>query len=62
MPKILSVVNGIYKSEISGDDNLYLQNVTEYSEIPDSRIKFCSEVGLHFPFFVQKAELQLLVF
>lgn len=62
MPKTLSVVNGIYKSETSGDDNLYLQNVTEYSEIPDCMIKFGSEVGLHFLFFVQKADLQLPVF
>lgn len=56
------MVNGIYKSETSGDDNFYLQNVTEYSEIPDCMIKFGSEVGLHFLFFVQKAALQLPVF
>nr|XP_034309404.1 uncharacterized protein LOC117683712 [Crassostrea gigas] len=43
MPKTLSVVNAVYKSEISGDENLYLQNVTEYSEIPDGMIKFSSE-------------------
>lgn len=62
MPKTLSVVNAVYKSEICGDENLYLQNVTEYSEIPDCMIKFGSEVGLYFLFFVQKADLQLHVF
>lgn len=62
MPKILSVVNAVYKSEICGDENLYLQNVTEYSEIPDCMIKFSSEVGLYFLLFVQKADLQLHVF
>lgn len=62
MPKILSVVNAVYKSEICGDENLYLQNFTEYSEIPDCMIKFSSEVGLYFLFFVQKADLQLHVF
>lgn len=62
MPKILSVVNAVYKSEICGDENLYLQNVTEYSEIPDCMIKFTSEVGLYFLLFVQKADLQLHVF
>lgn len=62
MPKTLSVVNAVYKSEICGDENLYLQDVTEYSEIPDGMIKFGSEVGLYFLFFVQKADLQLPVF
>lgn len=62
MPKILSVVNAVYKSENSGDENLYLQNVTEYSEIPDCMIKISSEVGLYFLFLVQKADLQLHVF
>lgn len=62
MPKILSVVNAVYKSENSGDENLYLQNFTEYSEIPDCMIKISSEVGLYFLFFVQKADLQLPVF
>lgn len=39
LPKIISVVNGIYKSEKHEDDRLYLQDVTEYSEIPDSEQK-----------------------
>lgn len=56
------MVNAVYKSENSGDENLYLQDVTEYSEIPDGMIKFGSEVGLYFLFFVQKADLQLPVF
>ncbi|XP_052682146.1 uncharacterized protein LOC128162807 [Crassostrea angulata] len=43
MPKTLSVVNAVYKSEICGDENLYLQNFTEYSEIPDCMIKISSE-------------------
>lgn len=30
IPKILSVVNGIYKSQISGDNNLYFEDVIEY--------------------------------
>lgn len=34
----MSVVNGIYKSEIPEDDKLYLQEVTEYSEIPESEV------------------------
>lgn len=39
MPKIMSVVNGIYKSEKPEDDKLYLYEVTEYSEIPDSEVR-----------------------
>lgn len=39
MPKIMSVVNGIYKSEKPEDDKLYLHEVTEYSEIPDSEVR-----------------------
>lgn len=35
MPKIMAVVNGIYKSGKPDDDKLYLHEVTEYSEIPD---------------------------
>lgn len=38
MPRIMSVVNGIYKSEKPEDDKLYLHEVTEYSEIPDSEV------------------------
>lgn len=38
MPRIMSVVNGIYKSEKPEDDKLYLHEVTEYSEIPDSAV------------------------
>uniref|UniRef100_A0A8W8M0L6 Uncharacterized protein n=1 Tax=Magallana gigas TaxID=29159 RepID=A0A8W8M0L6_MAGGI len=39
MPKIMSVVNGIYKSRKPEDDKLYLHEVTEYSEIPDLQQK-----------------------
>lgn len=38
MPRIMSVVNGIYKSKKPEDDKLYLHEVTEYSEIPDSAV------------------------
>lgn len=58
MPKIQSVVSIIYKSQITGDDNLDLHDVMEYSEIPDCMIKFDSEVGLHFLFFIQRVHFQ----
>lgn len=38
MPKIMSVVNGIYKS--GKPNELYLHEVTEYSEIPDLEVRF----------------------
>lgn len=40
MPRIMSMVNGIYKSEKPEDDELYLHEVTEYSEIPDLEVRF----------------------
>lgn len=40
MPKIMAVVNGIYKSGKPDDDKLYLHEVTEYSEIPDLEVRF----------------------
>lgn len=38
LPRKMSVVNGIYKSKKPEDDKLYLHEVTEYSEIPDSEV------------------------
>lgn len=54
------MINGICKSQISGDNNLYFEDVMEYSEIPDRMIKFDnSEVGL---LFGQRVNLQPFLF